>query len=355
MKNFGKILFSTTLALIMLFSCFTISSVYAISSNNISDPPTAIYYFNDYYPTVTKSEMQDEFLGMNIVYDHQWVDYYSFNNLIDNEYFSRVATNSVAIIDIKTFIPDTSYLSDLFFYLKNEKQCKVMFVSAYALSDFDSNDFMDYVDGFFKSNFERLRSFLRNALTDLAQANGTIYDTAILIDGRLIDTDTYYRDDLEDIGDASPFLRYLAEELHNLFQPYSPDADPYDVFIDQSIQLLVHSGQEEFTEIKDWFTYSAGSVEELEEQTSWTYICAFGFWQLEREYFNILLMGQDYIEAQLVTYLKVYILEVDPFTPPSSLLDFLSDTELAYLYGEEYNERDDFFDELHNVISPSSD
>lgn len=346
MKRIKNILVTTLLAFLMLFTCFSIPSTYALTT-----VPTTIYYFNDYYPIVTKSEMENQYSGMQVIYDHKWIDSQDFNDMITYNYFTRVPSNSLVIIDIKTFIADSYYLNELFFYLKNEKNCKTMFVSVYDLIDFGDDSFMDYVDSYYRSNFERLRSFLDNIAQDLTYNNASVDGMTIFIDGRLVDTDAYYGYSFEELAEVSPFIRILIEEFANTL-PLTDPTDIYGVFDCNGITLLVHSGTEEYTDINHWEIYDYGSVEDfyVEENHPWERVCAIGFSNLESEFYYFLKNGQQYSLTQNFGFLTVYLFEVEPFTVGENSLVVCTGEDLKRLYGEEYSERLAFYEEISDVI-----
>lgn len=356
MKKTTKLLVATTMAIIMLFSCFSIWNVSAVVSSNTS-PSEELYYFNDYYPTITKSDLQNQYQHFNIVYDHEWLDSERFNRLIDNEYFSSITNNSIVIIDIKTFLPDTDYLEDLFFDLKVNKGCRTMFVSIYDANIFNQDPFWEFVDVYFQSNFERLRSFIINKLRHLTNNyTNSLSNTTIIIDSPLIDVAEYEGADIETLCEASPFLRILLEELAYIFEGID-STDDYSFIADElnglyGINFFVYHSNA-YVDILTWEEYFISSFSDFQENYNLQLgkICVFGFSHLDIIFYNFLYGA----EANSIDF-SVYVLEVEPITTSPDGLDIITDGELALLYGEEWDEKTGFLSALQNLIqvSPSS-
>lgn len=102
MKNSRKVILATLLAFVMLFSSFAVLNVSATSDDDDVEPIANLYYFNDYYPTVPKSQMDEEHPDISSVYDHKWIDDEDFDIMVGNNYFESIADDSIVVIDIKT-------------------------------------------------------------------------------------------------------------------------------------------------------------------------------------------------------------------------------------------------------------
>lgn len=120
-----------------------------------------VYYFCDLYPTLTYENFSNTF-SASIFYDVRWVDQDQFREYIVYDYFYGLS-NQVVIFDIKTFIPYTDVLYELFLRLK-ENNCVTGFVTSYSENDFPDTDFLDCVVSLWKmlpatkwtSTFQRL-------------------------------------------------------------------------------------------------------------------------------------------------------------------------------------------------------
>lgn len=361
MKKTTKMFLATLLAFVMMFSAFSVLNVYAIS-NNDNVPSAHIYYFNDYYPSVPKSQMETRY-SMTMTYDHKWIDEQDFYTMIDNSYFAVVPNNSLVIIDIKTFIPENDYLETLFSYLKNYKGCETIFVTVYNLDEFDNTFFLAYVDQLVHSDFQRLKNFLVHMSMNLqnwvADSNWSIYDTTILIDGRLVDTDTYYGEDIDTLCEYSPFLCVLLEALADV-HPYFRGNEPYSTIAEvlegsYGFKFIVNSGRSEFTNIVTWETYEAGDMSALYEALPlypWDYVCGVGYSGLETSFYAFLRGAQDYMASYYQGPFPVYLLEVDPLVLGDEGLVVMTDADLNELYGEEWREWDLVFAAMDAILDP---
>ena len=120
-----------------------------------------VYYFCDLYPTLTYENFSNTF-SASIYHDVRWISDSEFYRDIEEHYFFTL-NNRVVIIDIKTFIPETGILSELFSHFK-ENNCVTGFVTSYSESDFPDTYFLDCVDIFVEnapatrwtSTFQRL-------------------------------------------------------------------------------------------------------------------------------------------------------------------------------------------------------
>lgn len=364
MKNSRKVVLATLLAFVMLFSSFAVLNVSATPDDDDVEPIANLYYFNDYYPTVPKSQMDEEHPDISSIYDHKWIDSSDFTTMVFNDYFESIAYGTIVVIDIKSFKPETSILYDLFSSLK-DRGCMTIFVTIYEEEDFNDTDFMDYVDEYVVSEFQRLRNFLRLHFEWVKDTNlqfgadeySPLQNTVFFIDGRLIN-DEEYSSDIENLCADSPFLRIMLEELGEKFGYQITDSTSYEgifnsIVDNEGIQILAHVGHDEYLNLDSGTIYETSSLQELysNDILSSSYVSAIGFSHLESNFYNFLDVGQDYVRRQLSSDLPVGIMEVEPFVPGTPLLDFLTHRNLIALYNEEtYKEWNLFFPALNNVI-----
>ena len=120
-----------------------------------------IYYFFDYYPTIDNTTFSIEYGSRyNIVYArHHEITSEEFIGLFVNGYFTGFGDNCVVVIDIKTFKPEESKLSELFAYLKEDEECVTVFVTTYDQADYSSITF-DNVDVYYKTDFRKLKKLI---------------------------------------------------------------------------------------------------------------------------------------------------------------------------------------------------
>lgn len=364
MKNSRKVILATLLAFVMLFSSFAVLNVSATPDDDDVEPVANLYYFNDYYPTVPKSQMDEEYPDISSVYDHKWIDGEDFNIMVGNNYFESIADESIVVIDIKTFLPNTFTLYNLFYSLKS-RDCMIIFVTIYEEEDFNDTDFMDYVDEYVVSEFQRLRNFLDLHFQWVGDVNenlgadeySPLQNTVFFIDGRLIN-DEEYSSDIENLCADSPFLRIMLEELAENCGYQITDSTSYEGIFNplvdnEGIQILAHVGHDEYLNLDSGTIYEISSLPELYSYDNFScdHISAIGFSHLESNFYEFLVVAQNYARRQLSSDLPVGIMEVEPFVPGTPLLDFLTDRQLIAMYHEE-NEKEWnlFFPALNNVI-----
>ncbi|MDE6401855.1 MAG: hypothetical protein K2L54_04490, partial [Clostridiales bacterium] len=336
----------------------------------------ALYYFTDYCQVVNPERLAHEFYNRDVIVDRQIdLDETKLAQMIQNGYFYGFNDFSVVIIDIKTFKPDPFLLYDLFYSLKWEQNCVTSFVTVYEYDQFNEEDgtyydpwFMDCVDIFIDdSNYDRLNSFIDNSFQHLIDTNGTVDNTAYLIDGYLVDVGTerdlgdypYYGDsnegseyiknnfgaDMDTLCTDSPFLGIFVKHLVCLVDPpywYDPNRfESYkeiaDVLKQKDIKLLVYMGGSRFVDILTWEVKRNDPFEFITGEADIPYInniCVFGFWELTRdfyEYFNIKAMAGELIPP-------IYILIVDYPYNDDGLLPVITDSELSEMYGNEWDD-----------------
>lgn len=366
MKNSRKVILATLLAFVMLFSSFAVLNVSATPDDDDVEPIANLYYFNDYYPTVPKSQMDEEYPDISSVYDHKWIDGEDFDIMVANNYFESIADESIVVIDIKAFLPNTSTLYNLFSSLK-DRGCMTIFVTIYDEEAYDDTSFMDYVDEYVVSEFQRLRNFLHLHFEWVKDTNlqfgadeySPLQNTVFFIDGRLIN-DEEYSGDVEYLCTDSPFLRIMLEELAekcNIVTSGTSHEDLFGALYDEGIRIIAHVGPDEYLHLGSGTIYETSSLQELysNDILSSSYVSAIGFSHLESNFYNFLDVGQEYVRRQLSSDLPVGIMEVEPFVPGTPSLDFLTDRDLVALYGEEpYKEWPAFFVALDSEIAEIS-
>ena len=314
-------------------------------SPDYNGDPDSFYYFFDYYPSIPNSDIPsslEEKFHYNIIYDRQIkLTDVEFNNLVNSSYFAGFGHDSLVIIDIKTFMPDSQILNDLFYDLHENQNCKTAFVTTYAQTDFDDDAFLQYVDVFYQSEFGRLKTFVKNSLFRINEFNMGEYgntsfaNTTILIDENLID----YSIDSIGInlsGEHSIFLNFLLELMYN---------SNFDIYVN------VLTGE----------TYFATSIADLKEQLNYNEptdddggapdpdrnisacdnLCAIGFWRLNSAFYAKLKEGKSDL-----TDLNIYVMEADPFEYGPDGLEVITDAELIESCGNEYPESEYFLAEI---------
>lgn len=362
MKNSRKVILATLLAFVMLFSSFAVLNVGAIS-NDVDVPIANLYYFNDYYPTVPKSQLNEDYHEINSTYDHKWIDFDGFHSLVYNNYFESIADGTIVVIDIKSFMPSTNDLFDLFFSLK-DKDCMTIFVTVYDEDDFEDTSFMAFVDQYVKSEYQRLRSFLNLYLQRIAFLNQSssplisspFDNAAFLIDGRLLDFDENFGFDFDNTCTNSPFFRLLLEEFAGYIAGGSnmSYAEIFNTLIqDMDILFFAHAGANKYVNLSSGELFEVENFEEFYSETTapWDYICALGFSQLDSDFYDFLVQGQNFLRELTSSNIQVGILEVEPFTLGFPQLNFFTLPQLIGWCNEEpYKEWDSFYEALDEVL-----
>ena len=140
----------------------------------------------DYTLKLDKATLEQEFPDYQVVYHHQWATEATLYNAVMQGVPAGVSFHTV-IIDIKSFKPSGATMSAIFSYFASQG-CRTVFVSQYDAGDFDNSAFFSLVDRYCQSNLSTLYAFVYWALDLMYDHNGgTLSDTTILIDGRLID------------------------------------------------------------------------------------------------------------------------------------------------------------------------
>ena len=362
MKNSRKVVLATLLAFVMLFSSFAVLNVSATPDDDDVEPIANLYYFNDYYPTVPKSQMDEEYPDISSVYDHKWIDGEDFDIMVANNYFESIADESIVVIDIKAFLPNTSTLYNLFSSLK-DRGCMTIFVTIYDEEAYDDTSFMDYVDEYVVSEFQRLRNFLRHYVFKIIYSNllsnststTPLNNTAILIDGRLIGLDEDYDFNFDDACTNSPFFRILLEEFagHITGGNNMSYSQIFSELAEMNISFYVHAGNNEYVNLWLEELYEVENFEDFYSNTQdyWEHISAIGFSHLDPTFYDFLVQCQNFFHEYDSSVPPVGVLEVEPFIPGPSPLIFFTDRDLIEGFHEEYfKEWDIFFVALDNII-----
>ena len=169
-----------------------------------------VYYFCDLYPTLTYENFSNTF-SASIFYDVRWVDQDQFREYIVYDYFYGLS-NQVVIFDIKTFIPYTDVLYELFLRLK-ENNCVTGFVTSYSENDFPDTYFLDCVDIFVENApSDKMDVYFSAAFEDL-DTNRELSDTVYLLDGSVLNINFIINRDFEALCTTSYYLNKLIYDL----------------------------------------------------------------------------------------------------------------------------------------------
>ena len=346
-KKIGAFALSTLVFVVFLFAaCLaTLSHAHAdkdyISDKNIT--VDNIYYFTDYYPTVSYKSLQA--FGKNLTFDHQYVKSNEFTDMVESGYFSNIGyEDTLVIIDIKTFLPDNNVINALFYDLRQLQDCKTLLVSAYDEDNFDTQ----YIDAFVcDSQFVRLGNFIDMSLNDMNyRLNMNVNNnTAYLIDGDLADIEALAAgpSDLLAVLDSSPFLQKFMESFDPSLS--SHDSAKYievaNKLIADNVLLLVQISGDEFVDV---LTGATHDVHELMTDDKYD-MSAFGFINFSYGYYSQLKYMQNNMEA-----LPIYAFIVDSFNIGDDGLIVITDENLLEIYGNEFIKQDYAEQELYDLL-----
>ena len=285
-------------------------------SSEYNGEPNTIYYFTDYYPTLTYNDLTSEFPNYNVVYDRQFIGESQFTNMVNNGYFSGFDYGTcVVIIDIKLFKPNPYVLYNLFSNLQQQQGCITAFVSAYAESAYNDISFLNHVNVFVRDeDFIGLRNFFAYAFEDLDSGNVMMDSTTYLIDGNLVNIYSFFDEDMDTLCAGSPFLRFFLEELIvwleiDFYDTYEQIADELRSDFPE-IKILVYDvNNDYFVDILTWNVYSYNAIrQQIREGDLDDAICAFGFWEFTDGFYEILYDIQYAEEYDI----PIYVLATGP-------------------------------------------
>lgn len=242
-----------------------------------------VYYFCDLYPTLTYENFSNTF-SASIFYDVRWVDQDQFREYIVYDYFYGLS-NQVVIFDIKTFIPYTDVLYELFLRLK-ENNCVTGFVTSYSENDFPDTYFLDCVDIFVENApSDKMDVYFSAAFEDL-DTNRELSDTVYLLDGSVLNINFIINRDFEALCTTSYYLNKLIYDLLYFVSSIEYEICDYQNALDEwNINILVYVGNNQFVDLTTWERYTFYSSQEILEEYEKEYICSFGFDMFEEEFY----------------------------------------------------------------------
>lgn len=296
MKNKKSTLIAIPLLLAMLFVSLA-PFVVPVKAEPTNLP--LVYYYSDYYPTLDKATLEQEFPDYQVVYHHQWATEATLYNAVMQGVPAGVSFHTV-IIDIKSFKPSGATMSAIFSYFASQG-CRTVFVSQYEAGDFDNSAFFSLVDRYCQSNLSTLNFFIYWALDDMFDRNGdTLANTTILIDGRLIDP--FYSNTQDGLRGRFPFYEQL-----DIVQGNQDFNSP------SNVHHLVHYGIDFFYDVP----FNASSVSynvpdindftDAQENRIWEHICSIGFSRLDTNFSTFIGNNRSSFDE-----LPTYLLEAEP-------------------------------------------
>lgn len=285
MKKFNLKILSVFLAIAIVVSGAAVVAPLGEEVNALSPnyDGSDVYYFCDLYPTLTYETFYNTF-SASIFYDVRWVDQDQFREYIVYDYFYGLS-NQVVIFDIKTFIPYTDVLYELFLRLK-ENNCVTGFVTSYSESDFPDTYFLDCVDIFVENApSDKMDVYFSAAFEDL-DTNRELSDTVYLLDGSVLNINFIINRDFEALCTTSYYLNKLIYDLLYFVSSIEYEICDYQNALDEwNINILVYVGNNQFVDLTTWERYTFYSSQEILEEYEKEYICSFGFDMFEEEFY----------------------------------------------------------------------
>lgn len=230
--------------------------------------PYCIYYFFDYYPSTSYSDIIKEYPNIDesrIIYDrkNKNEDLYS---MIMRGYFEDFGDNCLVIIDLKACDLEPSFVDMLFSGIKaTSYDCTTMFITVAEQGTYD-----DYnIDRLVYTDFGKLETFMYNSLLDMLFRGWGDTEIFIWIDENTLIVRDEYNDAL--------FMAILKDEI--------------DYF-----EIIAYNA-----------TFKVGDS----YWSGYPHTCAMGFWELNSYFRDELRRGQTELGAE---NLPVYLIECDPFT-----------------------------------------
>ena len=297
-----------------------------------------IYYFNDYYPTVRPSKLEEEYPDYNIIFDRQQVTAQSFTLLVNSGYFTGFAEGCLVIIDIKTFLPDANLLNTLFYSLHETQGCKTMFMSIYNQQNYYNDYFLSYVDEYQVVGFERLESFLEAVLYIMnGRNNNTLYNTTYFIDSALVNADAFNPGQINAMCSAIPFLRILLDKFADSLSitgSYSYIAEVLN-YLTNNIKIFVaiSNGHRDIASWDGYAQIELGDFAVSNNVYPWNDACAIGFSSLSSSFYDFAADGYSLLDD-----FPIYLFEADPIEYSEDGLPVITDSDLAEVYECENDE-----------------
>lgn len=292
-----------------------------------------IYYFSDYYPTISHTTFSQA-VGKNcLVYDVQKVDEEEFGDMVSDDYFSGFGYNCMFILDIKTFAPGTDLLYELFSYLKDVEECKtVLITNSVSSAGLVYNTISEYVDIHYNCTDDRLGAFAEAIVTRQMEefadkyltitGNGTLNNTTFLIDNILDDLTECVGNGLDYLREVSPFFNRFIPALLEYAMP-DPDlvtVSNEDILTNSNIRILVHTGECTFVDVITGEDNIALPNNDGLYPTALQDYAVVGFSNLDKDLWNMLKAFREYVvdeddslsafEAEYL--LPIHLLEAEP-------------------------------------------
>ena len=329
--NFMFFVFAT-----MMFNVNASSSTQSVGMNN------TIYYFTDYYPTIDKCKLQEDYPSKNLILDHQYINSTDFDSMVLNNYFDKFYSSSnIVIIDIKTFMPDAVTLNNLFYNLKVTQKCNTSFVTSYNISDYFDDSFKTYLDEFICDNtYTRLQCFIDNSFSYLYDEQIEITNMTYLFDSQIIGDISL---NWSNIIEHSPFFKLFIKKICNVLNySYSNEFENIKGYLKYNTSMKIitlDQKSDNYIDLISGDTYYLNTSLSTLNETNTQNMCAFGFWNFSQDFYDKL-----YQFAVEESYnMQIFAFEVEEIIYGTSGLSLIDNHNLEQVY---YKYTDDCEEDL---------
>lgn len=355
MYKMKRMCVSLVMAVAVLFgSVFSFLGVKSVKANALVDGAYGqthlVYYFCDYYPTFPNTMLANVFYEDLLIYDIQEVDENTFYNMIGNEYFLGLGMNSMFILDLKTFAPETYMLCDLFCQIKSEYGCKtVLIVNEVSASGVVFSQLEECLDLVYNSTC-RLQAFAQQIVATQMLGNignGMVNNTIFLIDNIVDNPEDYAGLGLDALREADRFLDYFIDEVlgYAVPDPSLTSVTDEEWLTNAGVRILLYAGNGCFVDVisgdrnlpfPDANVYSPATQD----------YAVVGFSNIDSELWGMIDYFHDNVNGVPAFVLPVHILEVEP-------IEYGDDGISAFIFSGADGNAEDFLTVLQNLYFSS--
>ena len=350
MYKIKRMCISLAMAVAVLFgSVFSFLGVKDVKANALvggaEGRSNVVYYFCDYYPTFPNTMLKSVFNENLLVYDIQEVDESTFNDMVSNGYFTGLGMNSMFILDLNTFAPETSVLCNVFCQIKIEYGCKtVMVANEVSASGVVFSQLEECLDLVYNSTC-RMQAFAQEIVATQmlgSVGNGMVNGTTFLFDNIIDDTEYYRGAGLDMLRDADPFFGYFIDELlgYAVPDPSLMSVTDDERLTNAGVRILLHTGNGYFVDaISGDRNIPFPDASEYSPETQ--DYAVVGFSNIDPLLGGMIDYFHDNVNGVPAFVLPVHILEVEP-------IEYGDDGISAFIFSGADDNAEDFLTILQN-------
>ncbi len=263
-------------------------------------------------------------------------------DLSDHDYFSQMSYDTV-IFELKANLQESDTLNDIFNAIKSE-DCKLLFVSAYEISEYSNDSFVSYADNFLKVKKDRAFAYVSEAVQGIVSNYSSSFGGVLLLDHRLLSIPAG-NPMVSDICATSPFLKLLIYQLclqMNLVCNLEDCNDMMNAISENGLDIYVNKELTNYYYRVDDINGSPIVVTTSSCNLQYLFgkplgfFAAFGIWELMPNVYSVWKKVQDNAETYIGhSDLTVYIYEEEPIPYSEDGLEVVTDTDLRQQYDNE--------------------